>query len=64
MGGVPCVRGTRIPVATVVAMVADGMTAAEIIADYPQLTDDDVRDSLRYAAAAVDERELPVRFSA
>jgi len=64
MGGVPCVRGTRIPVATVVAMLADGMTVAEILADYPQLVDDDVRDALRYAAASVDEHELPVRFSA
>lgn len=50
--------------ATVIAMLADGMTAAEIVADYPQLADDDVRDALRYAAAAVDERELPVRLSA
>jgi len=64
MGGVPCIRGTRIPVATVIAMLADGMTTAEIVADYPQLVDDDVRDALRYAAAAVDERELPVRLSA
>lgn len=64
MGGVPCIRGTRIPVATVIAMLADGMTAAEIAVDYPQLVDDDVRDALRYAAAAVDERELPVRLSA
>jgi uncharacterized protein (DUF433 family) len=64
MGGVPCIRGTRIPVTTVVAMLADGMTVAEIIANYPQLTDEDVRDALRYAAAATDERELPVRFSA
>ena len=64
MGGVPCIRGTRIPVTTVVAMLADGMTIDEIIANYPQLTDADVRDALRYAAAATDERELPVRFSA
>ena len=45
-------------------MPADGGTPAEILADYPQLTADDVRDALRYAAAAVDERELPVRISA
>jgi len=64
MGGVPCIRGTRIPVATLVGMPADGGTPAEILADYPQLTADDVRDALRYAAAAVDERELPVRISA
>ena len=60
MGGVPCIRGTRIPVATVVGMVAEGMTSDAIIADFPQLTDEDVREALRYAAAAVDERELPV----
>lgn len=64
MGGAPCIRGTRIPVATVVAMLADGMIVSEIMADYPQLVEEDVRDALRYAAAAVDERELPVRFSA
>jgi uncharacterized protein (DUF433 family) len=61
MGGVPCVRGTRIPVTSVVGMVAEGMTAAEIVGDYPQLVMEDVQDALRYAAAAVDERELPLR---
>lgn len=61
MGGVPCVRGTRIPVATVVGMVADGMSVEEILGDYPQLLADDIAAALRYAAAAVDERELPVR---
>lgn len=39
MAGVPCIRGTRIPVATVVGMIAEGMTPAEIAADFPQLTD-------------------------
>ena len=52
MGGMPCVRGLRIPVATVVAMVADGMTAAETVADLPDLTVEDVAECLRYAAAA------------
>lgn len=60
MGGVPCVRGTRIPVTTVVGMVAEGMSSDEILADFPQLTLDDIREALRYAAAAVDERELPL----
>ena len=64
MGGVPCIRGTRIPVTTVVGMLADGVAADQIVADFPQLSTDDVRDALRYAAAAVDERELPVRISA
>ncbi len=60
MGGVPCVRGLRIPVATVVGMVADGMNDAEILAAYPSLEADDIRASLRFAAEAVQERELPV----
>jgi len=60
MGGVPCIRGLRIPVATVVGMVADGMTAAEILAAYPDLEPDDVHEALRYAAEAVRERELPL----
>jgi uncharacterized protein (DUF433 family) len=60
MGGVPCLRGLRIPVATVVAMVADGMSEAEILAAYPDLQRDDIGESLRYAAEAVRERELPL----
>jgi uncharacterized protein (DUF433 family) len=60
MGGVPCIRGLRIPVATVVSMVADGMTEAKILAAYPDLEAEDIRESLRYAADAVRERELPL----
>jgi uncharacterized protein (DUF433 family) len=61
MGGLPSIRGLRIPVATVVAMVADGMSAEEIIAELPDLTREDVREALLYAAEAVRERELPLR---
>lgn len=64
MGGVPCIRGTRIPVTTVVGMVAEGMTVDEIVGDFAQLTVGDIQDALRYAAAAVDERHLPLRESA
>jgi uncharacterized protein (DUF433 family) len=60
MDGVPCIRGLRIPVATVVYMVADGMSAAEIVKAYPDLEPDDVTEALRYAAEAVRERELPL----
>lgn len=60
MDGVPCIRGLRIPVATVVDMVADGMTEPEILAAYPDLEGDDIREALHYAALAVRERELPV----
>lgn len=60
MGGLPCIRGLRIPVATVVGMVSEGMTEAEIVNAYPDLEIEDVREALRYAAEAVRERELPV----
>lgn len=60
MGGVPCIRGLRVPVSTVVDMVADGMTVAEIVEAYPDLEPDDVTEALRYAAEAVRERELPL----
>ena len=59
MGGVPCVRGLRIPVATIVAMLADEMTIDEILAAYPDLEKEDIQEALRYAAEAVRERELP-----
>jgi uncharacterized protein (DUF433 family) len=50
MGGVPCVRGLRIPVATVVDMVADGMSFQEILEAYPDLEKEDIREALAYAA--------------
>lgn len=60
MGGVPCLRGLRIPVATVVGMLADGMTTEEILKAYPDLRSEDIREALQYAAEAVRERELPL----
>jgi len=60
MGGVPCIRGLRIPVATVVGMVAEEMTTAEILAAYPDVEAEDIREALRYAAETVRERELPL----
>ena len=60
MGGVPCIRGLRIPVATVMAMLADGMTEGEILGAYPDLELEDIREALRYAAEALRERELPL----
>ena len=63
MGGVPCIRGLRIPVATVVGMVADGMTEEEILTNYPDLEREDIREALQYAAEAVRERALPLLSS-
>jgi uncharacterized protein (DUF433 family) len=60
MGGVPCIRGLRIPVAAVVGMVAEEMTMEEILASYPDLGAEDIREALRYAAETVRERGLPL----
>jgi len=64
MGGVPCIRGLRIPVATVVGMVANGLTSAEVVAELPPLELEDVVAALRYAADAVADREIPLQPTA
>ena len=61
MGGVPCIRGLRIPVSTIVGLVAEGVATKEILADFPDLVAEDVAEALRYAADAVRERELPLK---
>lgn len=58
MGGVPCVRGLRIPVATVVNMIADGMTPDDVVAELPPLELEDVAAALRFAADTVSDREI------
>ncbi len=63
MGGVPCIRGLRIPVATVVAMIADRMSEEEILEAYPDLESEDIRQALYFAAQAVQERELPLALA-
>ena len=64
MGGVPCIRGLRIPVSTVVGMISDGMTEKDILNTYPDLTVKDIREALRYAAEAVTERQIPLLSAA
>lgn len=56
MGGVPCIRGLRIPVATVMEMMADGMTSQEILGAFPDLEAGDIDEALQFAA--VRERQL------
>ncbi len=48
MGGVPCIRGMRVPVETVVRMVAEGMSVDDILDDYPYLEVDDIRQALAW----------------
>jgi uncharacterized protein (DUF433 family) len=61
MGGRACIRGLRIPVATVVRMVASGMSPAEIIDAHPELEPEDIREALQYAATLADERVIPLK---
>ena len=58
MSGAPCIRGLRIPVATVVGLVANGMTNQEILDAYPDLEPDDIREALSLAAEAVHKRAI------
>ena len=58
MGGIPCVRGLRIPVATVLRLLAGAWSGEKILAEYPDLRPGDIRECLRYAAASALEREL------
>jgi uncharacterized protein (DUF433 family) len=60
MRGAPCIRGLRIPVATVLGQLAAGVTPAAILEDFPDLEAEDIPAALEYAAAAVQERELPL----
>ena len=64
MGGVPCVRHVRIPVATLLRLLAGGLSEREIVAEYPGLRIEDIRECLRFAASSVMERELPLPRSA
>jgi len=60
MGGLPCIRDLRIPVSTVIGQLAARRTHADILADFPDLEEADIVAALEYAAAAVQERELPL----
>jgi len=60
MVGIPCIRGLRIPVATVVGMIANGMSEEEILKAFPDLELGDIQEALQYASEAVREREIPL----
>lgn len=60
MGGVPIIRDLRMPVATIVNMVADGRTAEEILHDFPELEAEDLKQALQFAAAVLNERQVPL----
>ena len=60
MGGVPCIRDLRVPVATITGMVADGMSTTDILRAYPDLETEDVIEALGFAADAAGGRERPL----
>ena len=59
-GGKPCIKGTRIWVSMILDFLASGMTEAELLADYPQLSHDDVLAAIAYGAEASRESIVPV----
>jgi uncharacterized protein (DUF433 family) len=64
IGGFPSVRHLRIHVATVLRLLAGGLSESEILSEYPDLPTKDVRECLRFAAASAMEQELPLPHSA
>ena len=61
MGGVPCIAGTRIPVTTILGLLWEGVSAAQVLAYYPQLVNDDVLACVQYAASAGDQQGFDQR---
>ena len=64
MRGLPCIRDTRVTVSAVLGQLAAGRSTEEILADYPYLQREDILAALEFAAAAVQERELPIAHPA
>ncbi|MGQ0434857.1 MAG: DUF433 domain-containing protein [Microthrixaceae bacterium] len=64
MGGVPCIRDLRVTVGMVLGQLATGRTTEQVLEDYPYLEREDVLAALEYAAARVNEREVPVSRTA
>lgn len=60
MGGLPCIRGLRLPVTTILGQLAAGQTHEQILTDFPELELEDIYAALEFAAEAVQERELPL----
>ena len=58
MGGKPCISGTRVTVGVVLGLLASGRTHAEILAAYPYLTEQNILESIEYAAWRMQEQEV------
>ena len=62
MGGKACIRGMRVTVGTVVGLVASGYSNTDILKAYPYLEEEDIQQSLSYAAWRVQEIEVPLNI--
>jgi len=60
MAGVPCIRGRRIPVATIVGLIAGGLSFEEVLEEHPDLEREDIVQALKFAAESLFERQLPL----
>ena len=60
MGGVPCVRDLRIPISTIIAMLAEGYEENYILKEHPELEHEDIKEALKYASEQLRFRELPL----
>jgi len=60
MSGQPCIRGLRIPVPLILRLLARGKTILQILEDYPELEEDDIRQALSFASWATTEKTIPV----
>ncbi|SNQ62780.1 DUF433 domain-containing protein [Candidatus Methanoperedens nitratireducens] len=60
MSGQPCIRGLRIPVSLILRLLARGKTILQILEDYPELEEDDIRQALSFASWATTEKTIPV----
>jgi uncharacterized protein (DUF433 family) len=58
MGGKPCIRGMRVTVGMIVEAVASGRSARDLLADFPYLEEEDIREALTYAASLAQWREI------
>ena len=63
MRGLPCIRDTRVTVSAVLGQLAAGRTVEQVLQDYPYLEREDVLAALEWAAAAAQDRELPLAAS-
>ncbi|MGA7463008.1 MAG: DUF433 domain-containing protein [Candidatus Korobacteraceae bacterium] len=63
MGGKPCIRGMRVTVGTIVGMLAEGHSRAEILKLYPYLEAEDITQALSYAALRSEEREIDLKLA-